>query len=152
MIRQHQFNKVEMVSITTADQSEAEHRAHDGLRRGNPEAARTALPRHRALLGRHRLRLAQDPRHRGLAARPGRLSRDFELLELRRLPGPAHEGALPAHGGQGHPFVHTLNGSGLAVGRTLIAVLENYQQEDGSIRVPEVLQPYMGGLEAIAGK
>jgi seryl-tRNA synthetase len=42
-------------------------------------------------------------------------------------------------------FVHTLNGSGLAVGRALVAVLENYQQEDGSVRVPEVLQPYMGG-------
>ena len=47
-------------------------------------------------------------------------------------------------------FVHTLNGSGLAVGRTLVAVLENYQQEDGSVRVPPVLQPYMGGLERIA--
>ena len=47
-------------------------------------------------------------------------------------------------------FVHTLNGSGLAVGRTLVAVLENYQQEDGSIAVPDVLQPYMGGLKVIA--
>jgi seryl-tRNA synthetase len=46
-------------------------------------------------------------------------------------------------------FVHTLNGSGLAVGRTLIAVLENYQQADGTIEVPEALRPYMGGLEAI---
>jgi seryl-tRNA synthetase len=47
-------------------------------------------------------------------------------------------------------FVHTLNGSGLAVGRTLIAVLENYQDKDGSVRVPEVLKPYMGGIERIA--
>ena len=46
-------------------------------------------------------------------------------------------------------LVHTLNGSGLAVGRTLVAVLENYQQADGSIRVPEVLKPYMGGIEVI---
>jgi seryl-tRNA synthetase len=46
-------------------------------------------------------------------------------------------------------LVHTLNGSGLAVGRTLIAVMENYQQQDGSIRIPEVLRPYMGGMEAI---
>jgi seryl-tRNA synthetase len=46
-------------------------------------------------------------------------------------------------------LVHTLNGSGLAVGRTLIAVLENCQQQDGSIRIPEVLRPYMGGLEVI---
>jgi len=47
-------------------------------------------------------------------------------------------------------FVHTLNGSGLAVGRTLVAVLENYQQPDGSVAIPEVLRPYMGGLERIA--
>ena len=46
-------------------------------------------------------------------------------------------------------FVHTLNGSGLAVGRTLIAILENYQQEDGSVVIPEALRPYMGGLEVI---
>ena len=54
---------------------------------------------------------------------------------------------------EGKPvFAHTLNGSGLAVGRTLVAVLENYQQEDGSIKVPEALQPYMGGLEVIGTK
>ena len=49
-------------------------------------------------------------------------------------------------------LVHTVNGSGLAVGRTLVAVLENYQQEDGSIIVPEVLRPYMGGLDVISAK
>jgi seryl-tRNA synthetase len=53
-------------------------------------------------------------------------------------------------GGKGTRFVHTLNGSGLAIGRTMIAVLENYQNEDGSVTVPEVLRPYMGGLERIA--
>ena len=53
-------------------------------------------------------------------------------------------------GEKGTRFVHTLNGSGLAVGRTLVAVLENYQQADGTIVVPEVLRPYMGGLERIA--
>ena len=52
--------------------------------------------------------------------------------------------------GKGKPeFVHTLNGSGLAVGRTVAAILENYQEEDGSVRIPKVLQPYMGGLEVI---
>jgi seryl-tRNA synthetase len=51
--------------------------------------------------------------------------------------------------GKGTRFVHTLNGSGLAVGRTLIAVLENYQRQDGSVVVPEALRPYMGGLEVI---
>ena len=52
-------------------------------------------------------------------------------------------------GGKEVGFVHTLNGSGLAIGRTMVAVLENYQQADGSILVPEVLRPYMGGLERI---
>jgi len=52
-------------------------------------------------------------------------------------------------GGKGTSFVHTLNGSGLAVGRTLIAVMENYQREDGSIEVPKVLRPYMGGQDII---
>ena len=98
MIRQHQFYKVEMVSITTPDQSPSRARAHDELRRGNPEAARPALSRRRALLRRHRLRLAQDARHRSVAARPEHLSRDFERLQLRRLPGPAHAGALPPEG------------------------------------------------------
>ena len=57
---------------------------------------------------------------------------------------------MDAKGKQLKPrFCHTLNGSGLAVGRTLVAVLENYQQDDGSVRVPKALQPYMGGLEVI---
>ncbi|NOT40692.1 MAG: serine--tRNA ligase, partial [Alphaproteobacteria bacterium] len=54
--------------------------------------------------------------------------------------------------GKGTRFLHTLNGSGLAVGRTLIAVLENYQQADGTIAIPDVLKPYMGGLDTIAAK
>jgi len=54
-----------------------------------------------------------------------------------------------AAGEKGTEFVHTLNGSGLAVGRTLVAVLENYQQADGSVAIPEALRPYMGGLEAL---
>jgi seryl-tRNA synthetase len=53
---------------------------------------------------------------------------------------------------KGTRFVHTLNGSGLAVGRTLVAVMETYQQDDGRIAIPEVLQPYMGGLNHIGGK
>ncbi|HEX16553.1 MAG TPA: serine--tRNA ligase, partial [Deltaproteobacteria bacterium] len=54
-------------------------------------------------------------------------------------------------GKKGTEFVHTLNGSGLAVGRTVVAILENYQQEDGSVLVPEALRPYMGGIERISG-
>ena len=55
----------------------------------------------------------------------------------------------PAKGEKATRFVHTLNGSGLAVGRTLVAILENYQQADGSIRIPDALQPYMGGQTKI---
>ena len=67
----------------------------------------------------------------------------------------ADEGAVPAlgrhGGGKGTRPVHTLNGSGLAVGRTLIAVLENFQREDGTVAIPEALQPYMAGQKVIAG-
>ena len=68
---------------------------------------------------------------------------NFEAFQARRM-------QARFRNAQGKPeLVHTLNGSGLAVGRTLVAVLENYQQADGSVRVPEVLRPYMGGLEII---
>ena len=86
----------------------------------------------------------QDLRPGGLAAVAGPLPRDQLLLELRRLPGPAHGRALPSKAGEkGTRFVHTLNGSGLAVGRTLVAVMENYQDEGGRIAIPQALQPYM---------
>ncbi|MDX2234730.1 MAG: serine--tRNA ligase, partial [Hyphomonadaceae bacterium] len=61
------------------------------------------------------------------------------------------DGRFRREGQKGTEFFHTLNGSGLAVGRTLVAVLENYQNADGSITVPEALVPYMGGLTMIAG-
>ena len=77
------------------------------------------------------------------------VSRDFVLLGLRRFPGAAHGRALARQGRQRVRFVHTLNGSGVAVGRALIAVMETYQQADGSIVVPDVLQPYMGGMKVI---
>jgi seryl-tRNA synthetase len=72
---------------------------------------------------------------------------DFQARRMaaRWRPSPTEETPKPKP-----QFVHTLNGSGLAVGRTLVAVLENYQNEDGSITVPDVLRPYMGGLEVIA--
>jgi seryl-tRNA synthetase len=66
---------------------------------------------------------------------------DFQARRMRARFRPAE--------GKGTSFVHTLNGSGLAVGRTLIAILENYQQADGSVAVPEALRPYMGGLERL---
>ncbi len=66
---------------------------------------------------------------------------DFQARRMKARYRPENE--------KGTRFVHTLNGSGLAVGRTLIAVMENYQQADGSIAIPEALKPYMGGLEVI---
>ena len=78
------------------------------------------------------------------------MARDQLLLQLPRLPGAAHERPLPRRRtARRSRFVHTLNGSGVAVGRALIAVMENYQQADGSIAVPPVLAPYMGGMERI---
>ena len=93
---------------------------------------------------------AQDLRPRGLAAGAGALPRDLELLELRRLPGAPDARPLPRRRASARTeFVHTLNGSGLAVGRTLIAVLENYQEADGSVRLPAALRPYMDGRERL---
>jgi seryl-tRNA synthetase len=70
---------------------------------------------------------------------------NFESFQARR----ANIRFKPAGGKARSEFVHTLNGSGLAVGRTWLAILENYQQADGSVLVPEALQPYMGGLKRI---
>ena len=70
--------------------------------------------------------------------------RDFVVLEFRGVSGAAGEHPLPPEGKGKTEFVHTLNGSGLAVGRTWVAIVENYQQADGSVVIPEALRPYMG--------
>ncbi len=101
MIRQHQFNKVELVSITTPEELQQRARAHARLRRRGAAPARTALSRGDLVRGRHGLCRAEDLRHRGVAAGAGDVSRDFVLLELRRLPGAPHGRALP---GQGKPL------------------------------------------------
>ncbi|MCC3304999.1 serine--tRNA ligase [Sneathiella sp. HT1-7] len=149
MLRQHQFAKVEMVSITTPEQSDDEHErmtacAEDILKRLD-------LPYRVVML------CSGDT---GFGARktydievwlPGQDSYreisscstcgDFQARRMKARYRPEGE--------KGTQFVHTLNGSGLAVGRTLIAVMENYQQADGSIKIPEVLVPYMGGVTEI---
>jgi seryl-tRNA synthetase len=150
MIRQHQFWKVELVSITAPDQSEAEHERMTA-------AAETVLTR-LGLPFRTMLLCTGDM---GFSARktydievwlPGQSAYreisscsncgDFQARRMKARTRP--------RGGEGAPeFVHTLNGSALAVGRALVAVIENYQQTDGSIVVPDVLRPYMGGLEVI---
>jgi seryl-tRNA synthetase len=150
MLRQHQFSKVEMVSICHPDTSDDEHERMTGC-------AEEVLKR----LGLHYRVVVLATGDLGFSARktydievwlPGQdryreISScsncgDFQSRRMRARFRPENR--------KGTEFVHTLNGSGLAVGRTLIAVMENYQQADGSIRVPEALLPYMGGMEVIA--
>lgn len=152
MIRQHQFYKVELVSITTPEQSEEEHLRMVGCAEGVLKAL--GLPFRTMLL------CTGDM---GFGARK---TYDLEVwlpsqntyreisscsncgdFQARRM-----DARFKAAGEKGTRYVHTLNGSGLAVGRTLVAVLENYQQADGSILIPEVLVPYMGGVTQIGGK
>jgi seryl-tRNA synthetase len=149
MIRQHQFEKVEMVSITTPEQSEAEHERMTGC----AEAVLQAL----------------DLPYRVLALCTGdmgfsaRKTYDLEVWlpgqgRYREISSCSNTGDFQARrmkaryraeGEKKPQLVHTLNGSGVAIGRCLVAVLENYQTADGSVIVPDVLRPYMGGLEVV---
>lgn len=149
MIRQHQFLKVELVSIAHPDQSDAEHLRMTGC--AEEVLKRLQLP--------YRV-MALSTGDMGFAAQK---TYDIEVWlpgqnAYREISSCSNCGEFQARrmkarwrkaGEKGTRFVHTLNGSGLAVGRTLVAVLENYQQEDGSITVPEVLRPYMGKIEVI---
>jgi seryl-tRNA synthetase len=148
MLRQHQFTKVEMVSITRPDESDAEHERM--TRCAEVILERLELPYRRMLL------CAGDT---GFSAAK---TYDLEVWlpgqeMYREISSCSNTRAFQARrmnarfrNAEGKPdFVHTLNGSGVAVGRALIAVLENYQNEDGSVAVPAVLQPYMGGLKAV---
>jgi len=151
MIRQHQFYKVELVSITTPEQSQAEHERMT-------ECAEKVLKR-LELPFRTMLLCTGDM---GFSARK---TYDLEVWMpsqgvYREISSCSNCGDFQARrmdarcktaGGKGTRHVHTLNGSGLAVGRTLVAVLENYQDEDGRIAIPQALQPYMGGLTHIGG-
>jgi seryl-tRNA synthetase len=149
MIRQHQFQKVELVSITTPEQSGAEHERMTAC-------AEEVLKR----LGLHYRVVTLCTGDMGFASQktydievwlPGQgkfreisscsVCGDFQARRMNARYRPAD--------GKGPRFVHTLNGSGVAVGRALVAVLENYQQADGSVVVPTALRKYMGGLEII---
>jgi seryl-tRNA synthetase len=149
MIRQHQFEKVELVQIARPDDSP---RAHEELT-GHAEAIlkRLKLPFRRMLLCAGDTGFSSAKTYDLEVWLPGQGAyreisscsnfRDFQARRLR---------ARWRNPDTGKPeLVHTLNGSGLAVGRTLIAVMENYQDEKGRIRVPEALLPYMGGIEVI---
>ncbi len=149
MLRQHQFNKVELVSICHPVNSLDEHERMTG-------AAEEILMR----LGLAYRVMVLCTGDIGFSARK---TYDLEVWlpgqeTYREISSCSNCGDFQARrmkarfrpeGGKGTQFVHTLNGSGLAVGRCLIAVMENYQNEDGSITVPEVLRPYMNGLELI---
>jgi seryl-tRNA synthetase len=149
MIRQHQFTKVELVSITTPEQSKDEHErmlacAEEVLRR----------------LDLHYRVMTLCTGDMGFASQktydievwlPGQnMYREISScsqcgeFQARRM-----NARYKTKEGRNNRFVHTLNGSGVAVGRALIAVMETYQQADGSIAVPDALQPYMGGLKTI---
>jgi seryl-tRNA synthetase len=149
MIRQHQFTKVELVSITTPEQSKDEHErmlscAEEVLRR-------LELPYRVMTLCTGDMGFASQKTYDIEVWLPGQnMYREISSCSIcgefqaRRMSARyrTREGRTVRH-------VHTLNGSGVAVGRALIAVMENYQQADGSIAVPEVLRPYMGGIEKI---
>jgi len=150
MIRMHQFDKVELVSITTPEQSNAEHERMT-------DAAQEILKR-------------LDLRHRVVTLCTGdmgfsaRKTYDIEVWlpgqnRFREISSCSNCGDFQARrmntryrgaDGKVKGPVHTLNGSGLAIGRTLVAILENYQNADGSITIPDSLRPYLGGMERIA--
>jgi seryl-tRNA synthetase len=149
MIRQHQFSKVELVSVTTPEQSEAEHERMVGC--AETVLQRLELPYRVVALA------AGDT---GFGARktldlevwlPGQgVYREISScsncgdFQARRM-----NARCRAKEAKQTRFVHTLNGSGLAVGRTLIAVLENYQEADGSVTVPTALRPFMAGRDRL---
>jgi seryl-tRNA synthetase len=147
LIRQHQFDKVELVAIATPEQSAEIHEQMTRAAEVILEALE--LPYRRVLLCTGDMGfsatktfdlevwLPGQGRYREISSVSN--CADFQARRMNARYRPAGEQ-------KGTRFVHTLNGSGLAVGRTLVAVLENYQQADGSVRIPEALIPYMGGL------
>ena len=146
MIRQHQFQKVELVAITTPEHSDAEHERMT-------DCAETVLKR-LGLPFRTMLLCAGDM---GFSARKtydlevwlpseGRYREISSCSNCGDFQARRMDARAKAAGGKGTRFVHTLNGSGLAVGRALVAAMENYQDEGGRIAVPDALRPYMGGL------
>ena len=149
LIRQHQFEKVELVSVTRPEDSAAEHERMTSAAESILRAL--DLPYRKLLLctgdmgfgARKTYDLEVWLPGQGLYREISSCSNcgDFQARRMNSRYRPAE--------GKNNVFVHTLNGSGLAVGRTLVAVLENYQQADGSVTVPEVLRTYMGGLERL---
>lgn len=147
MIRQHQFWKVEMVSIAHPDQSGEEHERMTQC--AETILQRLGLPYRVIVLCTGDMGFSSQKTYDIEVWLPGQ-NRYREISSCSNC-GDFQARRMKARfkSDKGNRLVHTLNGSGLAVGRTLVAVLENYQQADGSIVVPEVLRPYMGGTEII---
>ena len=151
MIRQHQFTKVELVSITTPETSKDEH---ERMLACAEEVLRQLDLHYRVMtLCAGDMGFSAQKTYDIEVWMPGQgRAAPIARFQAVRCAAISRRGAWmrAIAGRDGKPrFVHTLNGSGTAVGRALIAVMENYQQEDGSIAVPDVLQPYMGGLKVI---
>jgi len=151
MIRQHQFQKVELVKFARPEDSNAEHEAL--TRHAETVLEKLGLPYRRMLLCTGDMGFASAKTYDIEVWLPGQnLYREisscsnFEAFQARR----ANIRYRPA-GAKKSDFLHTLNGSGLAVGRTYLAILENYQQADGTIKIPDILVPYMNG-DTIIGK
>ena len=152
MIRQHQFTKVELVSITTPEMALDEHERMTGC--AEEVLKRLDLPFRTMLLCTGDMGFASRKTYDIEVWLPGQntyreisscsVCGDFQARRMSARYRPSE--------GKGVAYVNTLNGSGLAVGRALIAVMENYQQVDGSIAIPDVLRPYMGGIDRVPGE
>lgn len=148
-IRQHQFEKVELVTVCQPDQSQAEHEKMVAAAEGILQALE--LPYRKVLLCSGDMGFTANKTFDLEVWLPGQGAyREISSVsncgdfQARRM-----NARFKPEGSKKTEFLHTLNGSGLAVGRTLVAVLENYQQEDGSVLVPEALKPWMGGIEKL---
>ena len=149
MLRQHQFEKVELVHLVRPTGFRRALEALTGHAEAVLQGAGAAVSQGGAVRRRSRLLPRADLRPRGLAAGPGYLQRDLILQQLSDYQARRMQ-ARWRNPETGKPeLIHTLNGSGLAVGRTLVALLENGQQADGSVLLPEAIRPYMGGLERL---
>jgi len=149
LIRQHQFSKVEMVSICRPEDSDAEHERMTGCAEAVLQALE--LPYRKVLLCKGDMGFSAQKTYDLEVWLPSQNTyREISSVsncgdfQARRM-----DARFKRAGEKKTEFLHTLNGSGLAVGRTLVAVMENYQQEDGSIAVPSALLPYMGGLTTV---
>ena len=149
MLRQHQFHKVELVSVTRPEDSPAEHERMTGA--AEEVLKRLDIPYRVVVLSTGDMGFAAEKTYDIEVWLPGQNA-------YREISSCSNCGAFQARrmraryrpeDRRGTAFVHTLNGSGVAVGRLLIAVLENGQREDGSVALPAALRPYMGGLDAI---